>query len=129
MTLLVDLDRQLDAAETDEQMTACWYGFDLGMRLADAVTWEEGVDEVATFAAGSACATGRSLLPLPTGGTPVPLDAVTPRDAAALLERVASVLDAAARRADAPDEIAAWHGAATKAHDAAQCLSAMRQGG
>jgi hypothetical protein len=129
MTPLADLDRQLDAAEADERMAACWYGFDVGMRLADAATWEDGVDELAAFAAGSACASGRGLLPLPARGTPVPIDTLTVGEAAALLDRASHVLDAAARESDTPDEVAAWHTAAARAHDGAECLRAMRRPG
>lgn len=126
MTPLVELERQLDAADVEVRFAACWYGFDLGMRLADSAAWEDGVDEVAAFAAGSACAAGRSLLPLPASGAPIPLDAVGPGELAVLLARAEAVLDTAARRAEGADEVAAWHTAAAKAHDAAECLRAMR---
>ncbi len=125
MTLLVDMERQLTAADLDERLAACWEVFDLGLRLADEVAWQDGVDAASALAAGAACAAGRDLLPLPAGGSPAALEAADAEAVARALDRAATVLDAAARDAQDPSQVVALHTAATHARDAAGCLRAM----
>lgn len=126
MTPLEDLDRRLASAELDERLAACWEVFDLGIRLADAVTWQHGVDAAAALAAGAACASGRDLMPLPVSGGAVALHDAAEEATVAALDQAAVVLESAATASSDAGDAGAWHVSALHARDAARCLRALR---
>jgi hypothetical protein len=126
VTAFESLDPRLVSADLDERLAACWEVFDLGMRLADAAAWQNGVDAAAALAVGAACASGRELMPLPAWGAPIALHDVVEEATAGALERVAVVLGEAARESDDVNAVGTWHVAAQHAGDAARCLRALR---
>ncbi|ARQ69182.1 hypothetical protein [Streptomyces marincola] len=96
----------LGSTSTTEVLHASWEAFDLALRVADAVTWLDGVDELRALAAARACAGGRALLPLPRDGRPLPLPrqpAASTRACADVLRDVHRSLTALARARPAPD--------------------------
>ncbi|MDT0446806.1 hypothetical protein [Streptomyces johnsoniae] len=85
---LDDLRPALESTSATEVLHASWEAFDLSLRVADAVTWLDGVDELRALAAARSCAAGRALLPLPQSGRPLPL----PEHPAAHTDSCAGVL-------------------------------------
>ncbi|WP_327278440.1 hypothetical protein OG609_44325 [Streptomyces sp. NBC_01224] len=67
------LGAALESAELSGVLAAAWDTFDLVERVADAVTWDGGGDELEAMTAAQACSAGRQLLPLPEHGRPYDL--------------------------------------------------------
>ncbi|MER6314440.1 hypothetical protein ABT237_11805 [Streptomyces sp. NPDC001581] len=77
-TALMDLDARLDSEATVAVLGAVWDVFTVAAEVADAVTFEEGSDELQAMSAAQQCMAGRNLLPLPQSGVPVEVAAPTP---------------------------------------------------
>lgn len=115
-------------------VAAAWEAFDVAERVADAVAFEDGSEELQALVAAQASAAGRSLLPLPESGRPLDVPPLTPgaeglvpfvnllRRAQAALERVAAEPGA--------EEVsrAVLRQAAGEAGTAAEALLAIREG-
>ncbi|TNM25894.1 hypothetical protein [Streptomyces sedi] len=86
---LDDLNRALASPRPEEMLAAAWEAFDVGLGLADAAAWEDGLDELQAVVAGQLCAEGRALLPLPVHGRPI----TPPAPSAASAQRCATLLD------------------------------------
>ena len=124
-----DLSRELGSPDTDRRLAAAWDAFDLALRVADEIAWQEGSDPASALAAGIACAAGRDLLPLPTTGGPQRPQVLADGTLAPyvdLLEAVRTALDGEARRTEDPDAVVAFHNAADRATEAAECLRHVR---
>ncbi|MFE9636612.1 hypothetical protein [Streptomyces sp. NPDC006463] len=67
----MELDAQLDSEDTAAVLSAVWDMFTVATKGADAITFEEGSDELQAMLAAQQCMAGRDLLPLPQSGTPV----------------------------------------------------------
>ncbi|MCX5338700.1 hypothetical protein [Streptomyces atratus] len=66
------LGAALAPAELSGVLAAAWDAFDLVERVADAVTWDGGGDELGALIAAQACSAGRRLPPLPEQPGPRP---------------------------------------------------------
>ncbi|CAM5252891.1 hypothetical protein [Streptomyces griseomycini] len=64
------LDTALDADQADTVLSAAWDAFDVAGRLADALAFDEGSDEIQATLVGIKCTEGRRLLPLPENDRP-----------------------------------------------------------
>ncbi|MEU2134149.1 hypothetical protein [Streptomyces sp. NPDC018352] len=117
-------------AELSGVLAAAWDAFDLVGRVADAVTWDGGGDELEAMVAAQACSAGRQLLPLPEHGRPYDLPPVPPGAAALvphvqLLRLVQAALDRVAA-AEAGEGRAVLERAAGHARSGADALAAVR---
>ncbi|WP_331725944.1 hypothetical protein [Streptomyces sp. NBC_01012] len=74
-TSMNTVDEALAASSPSTVLAAAWDALDLGVRVADAVTWDGTGDELQALTAAQACSAARSLLPLPDTGPPIPLEA------------------------------------------------------
>ncbi|MEV6685081.1 hypothetical protein AB0N28_07040 [Streptomyces sp. NPDC051130] len=72
---LADLDAQLDSDDTLTILSAVWDVFTVVTKVADAITFDEGSDELQAMSVARQCMAGRDLLPLPQSGSPVNLPA------------------------------------------------------
>ncbi|MEU7554073.1 hypothetical protein AB0B01_17330 [Streptomyces sp. NPDC044571] len=79
---LMGLSAQLDSDDTLTVLAAAWDVFTLAAQLSSAITFEEGSDELQAMIATQKCIEGRSRLPLPTTGEPVPAPDPAPGAAA-----------------------------------------------
>ncbi|MFD9081689.1 hypothetical protein [Streptomyces erythrochromogenes] len=75
---LVELDARLNSEDTVTALAAAWDVFTLATEVADAITFEEGNDELQAMTAAQQSMAGRNLLPLPQSGRAVKLAAPTP---------------------------------------------------
>lgn len=75
---LMELDAQLDSEDTVAVLSAVWDVFTVATEVADAITFEEGSDELRAMIAAQQCMAGRDLLPLPQHGMPVEVTAPAP---------------------------------------------------
>jgi hypothetical protein len=132
-TTLKDLHSILQGSPPLDVLNASWEAFDLGLRAADGVVWEEGFDEIRALAAAQTCTAGRALLPLPRSGRPFPLPG-PPRDSveacAALLRQVNGALRSLPQGSEGadslhPDDLIR---VADLAMEAAETLDALRAG-
>jgi hypothetical protein len=124
----------LDSTSRSEVVAAAWEAFDVAERVADAIAFEDGSDELQALVAAQASAAGRSLLPLPESGRPLDVPAPSPgteglapyvdllRRAQAALERVAAGPGAE------EDSRAVLRQAAGEAGTAAEALLVTREG-
>lgn len=76
--MLKPLDAALDSTDRPQIMAAAWEAFDVAERVADAVAFEEGSDELQALIAAQASAAGRDLLPLPESGQPIDVPSPSP---------------------------------------------------
>ncbi len=77
-TALVELDAQLDSEDGAAVLAAVWDVFTVATEVADAVTFEEGSDELQAMSAAQQCMAGRGVLPVPKSGLPVKVPALAP---------------------------------------------------
>jgi hypothetical protein len=101
MATMEDLAAALAGERAEVVLAASWDVLDLAQRVADAVTWAEGFDELNAMAAAEACATGLAGLLPPGDGQSVevlgdPSTAVA--SCVELLELAARRLTAVAQR-------------------------------
>uniref|UniRef100_A0AAU2K102 Uncharacterized protein n=1 Tax=Streptomyces sp. NBC_00049 TaxID=2903617 RepID=A0AAU2K102_9ACTN len=75
---LMELDAQLDSEDTVAVLAAVWDVFTVATEVADAITFEEGSDELQAMTAAQQCMAGRGLLPLPQSGRAVEVAAPAP---------------------------------------------------
>ncbi|MGC8923527.1 hypothetical protein AB7952_33430 [Streptomyces sp. PG2] len=124
----------LDSTSRSEVVAAAWEVFDVAERVADAIAFEDGSDELQALVAAQASAAGRSLLPLPESGRP--LDVPPPTSGA---EGLAPYVDLLRRAQAALERVAAGPGAeedsravlrqaAGEAGTAAEALLVTREG-
>ncbi|MEV6312613.1 hypothetical protein AB0M10_29005 [Streptomyces sp. NPDC051840] len=127
-TTIDDLDAALRSDGASTVLAGAWEALDLGVRVADAVTWDGSGDELLALTAAQECAAARALLPLPATGQPLPLDPVDISAGADGLAPFAALLDRAHRalaglaEGDAQLTAATHHAAA-----AAAALAAVRE--
>ncbi|WP_328741251.1 hypothetical protein OHA91_39595 (plasmid) [Streptomyces erythrochromogenes] len=88
---LMELDARLDSKNTVAVLAAAWDAFTLAAEVADAITFEEGSDELQAMAAAQQSMAGRDLLPLPQSGWAV--EATAPAPGAAGLDRHVHLLE------------------------------------
>ncbi|MEU8526637.1 hypothetical protein AB0C77_13755 [Streptomyces sp. NPDC048629] len=69
--MMSDTRTMLASANPLEVLAAAWDAFDVAHRVASAVTWEDGADELQALVASQSCMDGRTLLPLPESGRPL----------------------------------------------------------
>ncbi|MCX4799841.1 hypothetical protein OG497_39035 [Streptomyces sp. NBC_01242] len=124
------LGAALESAELSGVLAAAWDAFDLVERVADAVTWDGGGDELEAMIAAQACSAGRRLLPLPEHGRPYDLPPVPPGAAALvphvrLLRLVQAALDRVAAT-EAGEGRTVLEQAAGHARSGADALAAVR---
>lgn len=131
---LMELEAQLDSEDTVAVLSAVWDVFTVATEVADAITFEEGSDELQAMMAAQQCTAGRDLLPLPQSGRPV--EVTVPAPGAAGLEPYVRLLEHAQRSlvrlaatADSVGEGAerALSAATTLASRAAAALAAVRE--
>jgi hypothetical protein len=94
MTTVEDLAVALAGERPEAVLAASWDVLDLAQRVADAVTWEEGFDELHAMAAAEACASGLAGLLPPGDGQPVGV----PGDPSIAVAPCVELLELAARR-------------------------------
>ncbi|MFD6936914.1 hypothetical protein ACFWAP_12280 [Streptomyces goshikiensis] len=75
-SVLMDLDARLDSEDARAVLSAVWDVFTVATEVADAVTFEEGSDELQAMSAAQQCMGGRDLLPVPQDGMPVEVPAL-----------------------------------------------------
>ncbi|MGZ3113531.1 hypothetical protein [Streptomyces sp. H62] len=132
--VLKPLDAALDSTDRSEAMAAAWEALAVAEKVADAVAFEEGGDELQALIAAQASAAGRSLLPLPSTGRPVDVPPPPPgaqglAPYVELLRHVQAALEhAAAAPGTEEDGRAVAREAAGKAATAADALLAAREG-
>ncbi|HEY9373086.1 hypothetical protein [Streptomyces sp.] len=68
--MLSDTMNMLASSEPRQVFAAAWEAFDVAGRVADAVTWEVGSDELQALVAAQSCSAGQALLPPPESGRP-----------------------------------------------------------
>ncbi len=127
MTTMEDLAAALAGERAEAVLAASWDVLDLAQRVADAVTWVEGFDEVHATAAAEACATGLAGLLPPGDGQPVEV----PSDPAAAVAPCVELLELTALRLTAvaqlePAAASRLREVAGHAAGAGRALSAVR---
>jgi hypothetical protein len=100
MTTMEDLAAALAGGRAEGVLAASWDVLDVAQRVADAVTWAEGFDEVQAMAAAEACAAGLAGLLPPGDGEPVGV----PGDLSIAVAPCVELLELAARRLTAVAE-------------------------
>ncbi|MEV8534707.1 hypothetical protein [Streptomyces sp. NPDC051211] len=75
---LTDLGAQLDSEDAATVLAAVWDVLTLTAELADAITFEEGSDELQAMVVAQKCSQARDRLPLPARGEPVQATAPPP---------------------------------------------------
>ncbi|MFC7841860.1 hypothetical protein [Streptomyces sp. NPDC057382] len=123
----------MDSTDRSRVMVAAWETFDVAERVAGAVAFEEGSDELRALIAAQASAAGRDLLPLPETGQPIDVPSPSPgaEGLAPYVHLLQHAREALERTAAGPglaeEGRAVMQEAADKAATAAEALLATRE--
>lgn len=131
---ITDLDTALDADQGDAVLSAAWDAFDVVGRLAAALAFDEGSDEIQAMLARIKCTEGRCLLSPPESGRPMETPVMRPGQAwlepyGALLRHVDVALRRLASVPEWADDVEPLNVAACYAAVAADHLMTVRQDG